>query len=186
MLLEDSAADAESVRHHLEDDGTPIVVERVDSRSALVDALRTFKPHVVLCDHSTGRFNAVAALKLALAERPVAPFILVTSAVDEQIALKCIRAGAETIVLKNHLGRLRSVIDDALAVRRPLEQLSPRQLEVLRLTADGHSTREIARRLRLSVKTIETHRGEVMKRLGIHDRVGLARYAMRVGLVSAG
>jgi len=70
--------------------------------------------------------------------------------------------------------------DDAPA----LDKLTPRQIEVLRMVAEGHRTREIALRLKLSVKTVESHRGEIMKRLEIHDVVGLVRYAMRVGLVS--
>ncbi|MDP9205331.1 MAG: LuxR C-terminal-related transcriptional regulator [Gemmatimonadota bacterium] len=53
------------------------------------------------------------------------------------------------------------------------------------MMADGHRTREIANRLKLSVKTVESHRGEVMKRLGTHDVVSLVRYALRVGLISA-
>ena len=57
-------------------------------------------------------------------------------------------------------------------------------MEVLRLVADGHRTRQIATRLKLSVKTVESHRGEIMRRLGIHDVVGLVRYAIRVGLVA--
>src|SRR5207245_11487573 len=68
---------------------------------------------------------------------------------------------------------------------QPSERLSPRQLEVLRLLAQGYSTREIARRLKLSVKTIETHRAEAMKRLDIHEIAGLVRYAVRVRLISA-
>jgi DNA-binding NarL/FixJ family response regulator len=52
------------------------------------------------------------------------------------------------------------------------------------MVAEGHRTREIASRLSLSVKTVESHRGEIMKRLEIHDVVGLVRYAMRVGLVA--
>jgi len=72
----------------------------------------------------------------------------------------------------------------ALAVRRRMEKLTPRQMEVMRLMAQGLTTPEIARRLALSTKTIETHRGEIMKRVGIHDLVGLVRYAVRVGLVS--
>jgi DNA-binding NarL/FixJ family response regulator len=57
-------------------------------------------------------------------------------------------------------------------------------MEVLRLMAQGLTTPEIARRLSLSAKTVETHRGEIMKRVGIHDIVGLVRYAVRVGLVT--
>lgn len=71
-------------------------------------------------------------------------------------------------------------------MRRPLEKLTARQIEVLRPVAEGHRTRAIADRLTLSVKTVESHRGEVMKRLGIHDVASLMRYAMRVGLVSGG
>jgi DNA-binding NarL/FixJ family response regulator len=186
LLLEDSAADAELMRYHLDGSGVSVIAERVETRDAFSSALRGFKPHVVLSENELARFDALAALKLALAERPAAPFIVVFDTVDEQAAVTCLRRGADNIVLKSNLGRLKPVIDDALAVRRPLEQLSPRQLEVLRLVADGHTTREIAKRFQLSAKTIESHRGEVMKRLGIHDVVNLVRYAVRVGLVPAG
>jgi DNA-binding NarL/FixJ family response regulator len=54
---------------------------------------------------------------------------------------------------------------------------------VLRLVAEGHSTPDIAQRLRISAKTVDSHRGEAMRRLGIHDVVGLVKYAVRVGLV---
>jgi DNA-binding NarL/FixJ family response regulator len=94
-----------------------------------------------------------------------------------------VRAGAEDIVLKRNLSRLGGAIEAALAVRRRLRKLTPRQLEVFRLVTAGNTTREIARRLRLSAKTVESHRGEVMKRLGMHDVVTLMRYAVRVGLV---
>jgi DNA-binding NarL/FixJ family response regulator len=64
------------------------------------------------------------------------------------------------------------------------DPLSPRQREVLQLIAEGQSTKEIARRLDLSVKTVDTHRSQLMKQLDIHEVAGLVRYAMRVGLVS--
>ena len=68
----------------------------------------------------------------------------------------------------------------------PLEQLTPRQREVLQLIAEGHTSREIAQVLGISVKTVETHRAALMDRLDIHDVAGLVRYAIRVGLVSRG
>ena len=74
-------------------------------------------------------------------------------------------------------------ISEALALRRPLQTLTERQVQVLRLVAEGHRTRDIAKRLGLSVKTVESHRGEIMKRLGVHDVVSLVRYAIRVGLI---
>jgi DNA-binding NarL/FixJ family response regulator len=64
-----------------------------------------------------------------------------------------------------------------------LRQLTPRQVEVLRLVAEGSRTRDIATRLGLSIKTVESHRGEIMKRLNVHDVVSLTRYAIRVGLI---
>jgi DNA-binding NarL/FixJ family response regulator len=110
--------------------------------------------------------------------------IIVTASLDDQAAIACLRAGAETVVLKSNLRSLRPAIDAAISSRRPLELLSPRQTEVLRLVAEGNTTREIAMQLHLSMKTVETHRSAIIKRLGIHDVAGLVRYALKVGLVS--
>jgi len=66
----------------------------------------------------------------------------------------------------------------------PLDRLTPRQREILQLIAEGRSTRAIAERLHVSVKTVETHRAQLMDRLGIRDVAGLTRYAIRIGLVS--
>ena len=139
---------------------------------------------MVLSDHALGQFDARAALGLLQAIRPTAALIVVAGALDEQSAASFVRAGAEDFVLKSNLGRLAPAIESALSVRRRLEKLTPRQMEVLRLMAEGLTTPEIARQLNLSGKTVETHRGEIMKRVGIHDIVGLVRYAVRVGLVS--
>ena len=65
-----------------------------------------------------------------------------------------------------------------------VQVLTPRQRETLQLIAEGHSTKEIAHRLGLSVKTVESHRSQIMARLGIRDVAGLVRYAIRAGLVT--
>jgi DNA-binding NarL/FixJ family response regulator len=80
-------------------------------------------------------------------------------------------------VVSDYVQRLRS---DELAP----SPLTPRQREVLQLIAEGQSTKDIARRLDLSVKTVDTHRSQLMKQLDIHEVTGLVRYAMRAGLVS--
>lgn len=67
--------------------------------------------------------------------------------------------------------------------RDQLETLSPRQREVLRLIAEGRTTKQIAQMLKISVKTVETHRAQLMERLDIHDVAGLVRYAIIVGLI---
>jgi DNA-binding NarL/FixJ family response regulator len=182
-MLEDSQADAELIRHQLLRSGLPTVTERVDTEHGFVSALKDFVPDVVLCDHSLGTFDAQAALSLLQGIRPTTPLILVTGAVNSEATVACIRAGAEDLILKANLSRLAASITKAVQLRRPLDRLTPRQIEVLRMVAERQRTKEIAARLKLSVKTVESHRGEIMKRLEIHDVVGLVRFAMRVGLV---
>jgi len=110
-------------------------------------------------------------------------YLLKDSSVSElELALRAV-AGGRTYLTPEISQR---VVEDLL--RRPesappAPKLSPRQREVLQLIAEGHSTKEIAHRLALSVKTVETHRAELMVRLGIRDVAGLVRYAVRTGLV---
>jgi DNA-binding NarL/FixJ family response regulator len=183
LLVEDSAIDAALVKHELDRAGMDTTIERVDSRDAFSTALRGFAPQVVLADHACADLDARAAMRMMQMLRPTASLIVVARALDEPAAIEALRDGAEDIILKDNLSRLAPAIVKARSVRTRLEKLSPRQLEVLRLVAEGHTTREIALRLELSVKTIETHRAQLMKRLGIHDLVGLVRYAVRLGLV---
>ncbi len=68
--------------------------------------------------------------------------------------------------------------------QRQAERLTPRQREILQLIAQGQTTKEMARTLNLSVKTVEMHRSQLMDRLGIHDVAGLVRYAIRTGMIS--
>src|ERR1700687_613411 len=185
LMLEDNQADAELIRHQLLRSGLPTVTERVDTEHAFVSALKDFAPDVVLSDHTLGTFDASAALSLLQDIRPTTPLILVTDALNSEATVACVRAGAEDLILKANLSRLAASITKAVQLRSPLDKLTPRQIEVLRMVAEGHRTKEIANRLNLSVKTVESHRGEIMRRLTIHAVVGLVRYAMCVGLVAA-
>jgi DNA-binding NarL/FixJ family response regulator len=157
----------------------------VDSAEAFAAALKRFAPDVVLSDHSLGQFDSRAALDIVREVRPTAPFIIVTGALIGAQAGAAIRAGAEDLILKTQMRGLETSISNALAARAPLHALTDRQIQVLRLVAEGHRTRDIAKRLGLSIKTIESHRSEIMKRLHIHDVVSLVRYAIRVGLIPA-
>jgi DNA-binding NarL/FixJ family response regulator len=183
LHLESNAGDAALVAQALERAGLEALVERVDCEAAFRRAVREFGPDVVLGENGIADFTAVAAVEELQGLRSTTPLIVVAGALDAVSAVACFKAGAEDLVLKSDLTRLGATIAAALAVRRPLERLSPRQLEVLRLMAEGASTRTIARRLALSPKTVEAHRSEVMRRLGIRDVASLARYAVRVGLV---
>jgi DNA-binding NarL/FixJ family response regulator len=159
-----------------------VVLERVDSEAPFTAALDSFSPDVVLSDHVLAQFDSQAALERLRSLSPATAFIIVTGAQLGGMTGASIRAGADDVVLKSHLGTLAGSISHALAARRPLRALSTRQIEVLKLVAEGHRTRDIADRLGLSVKTVESHRYALMKRLHIDSVVGLVRFAIRVGL----
>lgn len=184
LVLEDDPRDADLLADALDRSYPDCEVLRVDSPVGFEGALESFAPDVILSDHGVPDFSSLDALRLAQSQRPGAPFILV-SRTFEQAATESLQGGAADFIRKADLSRLASSIAFALKQRAPLGRLSQRQLEVLQLLAAGSTMRDIARQLRLSVKTVETHRAEVMKRLGIHDLAGLVRYAIRVGIVSA-
>jgi len=181
LLLEDSAADAELITTTLGRAGIDHVAERVDARDSFMRALADFEPDVIISDHAVAQLDVRAALRVVRTARPTAAVIVTTGSDGDGDGF--VREGAEALVFKNNLRQLPALIDRGLTVRERLARLSPRQVEVLRLVAEGNTTREIAKHLKLSVKTVETHRGEIMKRTEIHDVVGLVRYAVRVGLV---
>jgi len=183
LLLEDDPLDAELVAHAVRGGAPESTVRLVDTGAEFARALDEFIPDVILSDHSVGDFNALDAFHLAQSRVPGSPFILV-SGVFEQQASECLQAGADDFVHKAMLNRLGPAIAAAMSRRAPLRKLSRRQRQVLQLLAAGLSTREIAAQLSVSIKTVETHRSQLMLRLGIHDVAGLVRYAVQVGVVS--
>jgi DNA-binding NarL/FixJ family response regulator len=162
LMLESNEADAELVKHELSRAGLPAVMQRVDSEEAFASALPEFAPDIVLSDHSLPQLDVYSALRLLRELRPITPLIVISSALNGEKTVACVRAGAEDVILKNNIGRIGRSISQAVSIRRPLHKLTPRQIEVLRMVAEGHRTREIAARLKLSVKTVESHRGDVM------------------------
>ncbi len=88
-------------------------------------------------------------------------------------------------VVHDYLKRVASVDIETEVAPNMYTQLTPRQREILQLIAEGNSTKEIASKLIVSVKTVETHRIQLMNRIAIHDVAGLVRYAIRMGMVSS-
>ena len=186
-MLNEAESDAQLIERELSRSGMKVVTEHVASKDAYVQALHAFGPDVVLADDSHAELAPIAAMEILRLMRPTAPLIVVSADIDGrglETCVNCVRAGADDVVLRRDIGSVADNINAALHVRRPLERLTARQLEVLRLVAEGLTTPQIAARLKLSVKTIETHRSEVMKRLGVHDVVQLVRFAVRLGLVA--
>jgi DNA-binding NarL/FixJ family response regulator len=187
--------------------GFEVVAEAGDGREA-VRLAGELRPDVVLMDLMMPGLNGLEATARMARELPGVRVLVLSMNAAEEFVLPAVRAGASGYILKNARPAeleqaIRAVargetyltpavsghlIDDyrrrAPGEAGSLDKLTPRQREVLQLVAEGHSSKEIARRLGVSVKTVETYRSQLMDALDIHDIAGLTRYAIRKGLVS--
>jgi DNA-binding NarL/FixJ family response regulator len=183
------------------------ILEAVDGLDALELATQS-RPDIVLMDISMPGLNGVEAARRLISAVPDCKVIMLSMHQDEQRVVESIRAGAAGYLMKDvAVAEVARAIDRVMrgevfispgapsTVTRllaspytdssPLSLLTARQREILQLIAEGQSTKEIGYRLSLSAKTVETHRRLLMERLGIHEVAGLARFAVRAGLVSA-
>jgi DNA-binding NarL/FixJ family response regulator len=183
LMLKHKPYDELLIVRALEKSGMGIQTDRATCAESFKTALQTFEPDVVFTDGFVDHQDTRVALEILREVRPTAPMIVVTDGLTGSQTVSMVRAGVADVVLKQDLVDLPGVVSRVLEARRDVQKLTARQIEVLQLVAAGLRTRDIADRLGLSVKTVETHRGEIMKRLRVHDVVGLARYAIRVGLV---
>jgi DNA-binding NarL/FixJ family response regulator len=182
LLLEGDEHDAARVEQVLRSNGHGAEVLRVGSESSFADALETFDPDVVVSSGIMG-LNSHDALVMSRQRRPEVPFVVIADNVDRGV-LESLRAGAADFISKQELERLPAAVETVLSERAPLRRLSRRQREVFRLLASGVTMRDIASQLGLSRKTVETHRAQVMARLGARHVPELVRMAIRLGIVS--
>ena len=188
-------------------DGVQVVAEVGGGHEAL-QAVADHQPDVVLMDIAMPGMNGLEAAERVMKQWPSVRLIVLSMYTNEDYVRQALAAGAAGYLQKGAdpaelelaikaVMRGETYLTPAVSkqvVQNYLEQsgkkpgavqdLTPRQREVLQLIAEGHSTKDIAQRLNLSVKTIETHRTELMHRLGIHDVAGLVRYAIRTGIVT--
>ncbi|OGE23796.1 MAG: DNA-binding response regulator [Candidatus Dadabacteria bacterium RBG_19FT_COMBO_40_33] len=187
-------------------EGTEVIAEAGDGREAL-RLVRTHRPDVVLMDVAMPGLNGLEATARIAKKFPHVRVIILSMHINEEYVLQALRAGAAGYLVKGADAAELEIAIRAVArgetylsptvskhvvtdyIQRisgettSLELLTPRQREVLQLIAEGYSTKKIASTLKISVKTVETHRMQLMERLDIHDIAGLVRYAIRVGLV---
>jgi DNA-binding NarL/FixJ family response regulator len=186
-----------------------VVAEAGDGREAL-KLVDQHRPNLVLMDITMPVMNGLEATGRIVKEHPHTRVVMLSVHNDEEYVLQSLRAGAVGYLLKDAgraelemavaaMARNETYLSPAVSrhvvgdyVRRiggggegRLETLTPRQREILQLIAEGKSTKEIASILDVSVKTVETHRAQLMERLDIHDVAGLVRYAIRNGIVTA-
>ncbi|GMV50644.1 response regulator transcription factor [Nitrospirales bacterium NOB] len=187
-------------------DGIQVIDEVSNGRDALRIA-KEREPEVVLMDIAMPEMNGLEATIRMRQECPQTRVLMLSMYTNEEYLKEALRAGAAGYLLKDadraelelaiktvcrgETYLTPSVVKFTLdAYRRqddsqlgPLGRLTGRQREILQLIAEGWSTKQIAQRLDLSVKTVETHRAQLMERLEIHDVPGLVRLAIRTGLV---
>ena len=114
LILEDSAADVKLIQNSIKKAGLFPIFKVVDDKMEFGEAVKNFKPEVILCDHSLIQFNSMDALRICKEQAYPNPFILVTGTVSEEFAVECMRAGVDDYVLKTSLVRLPSAIDAAI------------------------------------------------------------------------
>ena len=182
--------------------GIEVVAESGDGREAL-RLVRERKPDIALLDISMPELNGLEVVGRIAHDHPNTRVIIVSMHGDDESVRRALVAGAAGYLLKNSdRGELelalravargdtwlspsltKRVVATYMQGASPDAVLTPRQREVLQLVAEGHSNKEIASRLNVALKTVETHRTELMDRLGIHGVASLVRYAIQVGLV---
>jgi len=183
LMVDANEADTEKIFTQLREAGMRIAAERVQSEEGLTSALRDLKPHVVLSEHSLPLLDYRTTLKVVQSVRPGTPVIVMSGPLREEATGSCVRAGAESFISKLNSGMLPAAINAALEAREPLTRLTSRQIQVMRLVASGYRTHEVAELLKLSAKTVESHRHQLMRKLGLLRTTCLIRYAIRVGFM---
>jgi len=185
-----------------------VVGEAVDGQEAVDLALR-LNPDVALMDISMPILKGFDAVRRIRKARPSLKVLILTVYDDEDLVGRCLDAGAAGYVLKDspplqlvyaiqrvHQGEqymsprvltavVREYLSHPATFKEGYEMLSDREREILVLLAEGHTLKDIASQLNLSVKTVDAHKYNLMRKLDLHDRVELIRYAIRKRLVEA-
>jgi len=183
-----------------------VVAEAADGAEAVDRALED-DVHLAILDISMPRKTGLQAARELSSRRPELRILILSMYANEQFLFEALKAGASGYVLKS--GADYDIVEACRAAMRgesflypsavntlirdfleradehgeDYEPLTPRELEVLKLIAEGHSSKEIAEMLVISIKTVERHRANILKKLGMRDRVELTRYAIRRGLI---
>ncbi len=209
LLAEDHTLVRAGIRALLESlEGVEVVAEAADGREAL-RLTQAHAPDILLMDITMKEMNGLEAAARLAKEHSATRVIILSMHADQVYVRQALQAGAAGYLLKgSDLAELelalkavtrgdtylspsvsKDLVGDLLngkaPTANPLDALTPRQRETLQLIAEGKTTKEIANRLNLSIKTVETHRAQLMERLNIHDVAGLVKFAIRVGLVQA-
>lgn len=208
LLADDHTLVRAGLRKLLESIPDVEVVGEADDGLALLALAAQLRPNLVLTDIDMPGLNGLEATARLVKLQPETRVVILSMHQNEEYVRQALLHGATGYLLKDAApvelelalkaalrgetylspavtkGVLSDYVQRLRGDEKPGVLLTPRQREVLQLIAESYSTKEIARRLDLSVKTVDTHRSGLMKQLDIHEVAGLVRYAMRTGLIS--
>lgn len=206
LVADDHALVRQGLKHVINaEPDLEVVAEAADGAEAVSRALAG-DIHLAILDISMPRMTGLQAARELSHRRPGLRLLMLSMYDNEQFLFEALKAGASGYVLKSGadddiVGACRAamrgqsflypsavgtLVRDFLARAGKdggYDPLTPRELEVLKLIAEGKSSRQIAGLLVISVKTVERHRADILRRLGLRDRVDLTRYAIRRGLI---
>jgi DNA-binding NarL/FixJ family response regulator len=199
LLADDHPLFLEGVRRLLENKYD--VVGTAADGKALVIAAQQLRPDIVVVDISMPEMNGLAAAQILSKTVPSAKFIVLSVHSDQAYVSEAFRVGVRGYVSKRAaaaelLTAIKQVLDGRTYVTplvgpetpggtRVAKRLTLRQLEILRLVAEGYQNKEVAQLLKISVKTVEFHKTRIMSELNIHTPAGLTRYAIDHGIAAA-
>jgi len=208
LLADDHALVRRGVRLILDrEPDLEVIAEAADGNEA-VTLTRSEPVDLAILDIAMPRMTGIQAARELSVVRPEVRVLMLTMYDNEQYFFQALKAGASGYVLKSALDRdlveacratmrgepflyagvvttlVRSYLDRVRqGVDLPQQILTPREEEVLKLVAEGNSSKEIAELLTISIKTVERHRSNMLQKLGLRDRLDLTRYAIRAGLL---
>jgi DNA-binding NarL/FixJ family response regulator len=205
LIADDHGIVRSGLRMLIERQSDMQVVAEADDGVAALESTQSERPDVAVLDVSMPRMTGLQAAREIRSHVPDTRVLLLSMHDDERYFLEGLEAGAAGYVLKRAadtdlIGAVRTVADGRTFLSddaqrtlmdewleggraEPDDPLTPRELEVVKLIAEAFTNRQIAETLKLSEKTIESHRANVFGKLGMRDRVEIVRYAIRRGLV---
>lgn len=205
LLVDDHDLVRQGLKVLLERQGFQVVGEASDGQAALRLVAKD-KLDVAIMDISMPVLNGIDAAREVTKLSPKTKVILLTQHDEDHYVTEALRSGAKGYVLKSQAGDdlvhairevcrgsiylspsiSRTVVEAYLSkTYAPADPLSGRERQVLQLVGEGKSTKDVAQQLGISVKTAESHRARLMKKLDIHETASLVRYAIRRGLIQA-
>jgi len=211
ILADDHKLVRAGIKSLLENSDGIIVVGEASNGSAAIELTAKLNPDLVILDLAMPELNGLDACKKIKTRFPDVKTLILSMYIDEEYIIQALKSGASGFLLKDSApGELKEAVNTVMkgdiyitpSISNDViknfvlgqssntsmeefhsrENLTQRQKEILRLIAEGNSTKEIAEKLFISVKTVETHRANIMRKLDIYDIAGLVKYAIKMGL----